>query len=71
MKPTLRRGLTHRFQFEVPQWMVRRVTFAVKAHDGFDCIGEGRHQRFVVLWDKFNARLAEKSRKLRACDARR
>src|SRR5207253_8599589 len=48
-----------------------RVTFAVKAHDGIDPIGEGRHQRFIVLWDKFNARLAEKSRKLRACDARR
>jgi fluoroacetyl-CoA thioesterase len=146
MKPTLRRGLTHRFQFEVPptktvphlypevadfqkmpavfatgfmvglmEWTCMqllaphldagegslgvhidishtaatppgltvtvdteclavdgpRVTFAVKAHDGFDSIGEGRHQRFVVLWDKFNARLAEKSRKLRACDARR
>jgi fluoroacetyl-CoA thioesterase len=37
-----------------------RVTFAVKAHDGLDSIGEGRHQRFVVAWDKFNARVAEK-----------
>jgi predicted thioesterase len=25
-----------------------------------DAIGEGRHQRFVVAWDKFNARLDDK-----------
>ncbi|HEY7247408.1 MAG TPA: thioesterase family protein [Xanthobacteraceae bacterium] len=37
-----------------------RITFAVKAHDGMDAIGEGRHQRFVVAWDKFNARLDQK-----------
>src|SRR5262245_8922482 len=41
-----------------------RVTFAVKAHDGIDSISEGRHQRFVVVWDKFNFMLAEKSRKV-------
>jgi len=38
-----------------------RITFKVKAHDGVDAIGEGRHQRFVVAWDKFNARVAEKA----------
>ena len=38
-----------------------RITFKVKAHDGVDPIGEGRHQRFVVAWDKFNARVAEKA----------
>jgi fluoroacetyl-CoA thioesterase len=37
-----------------------RITFAVKAHDGMDAIGDGRHQRFVVAWDKFNARLDDK-----------
>jgi fluoroacetyl-CoA thioesterase len=37
-----------------------RITFAVKAHDGMDAIGEGRHQRFVVAWDKFNARLDDR-----------
>jgi fluoroacetyl-CoA thioesterase len=41
-----------------------RVTFHVKAHDGVDLIGEGRHERFVVAWDKFNARLAAKAAKL-------
>ena len=42
----------------------QRVTFHVKAHDGVDLIGEGRHGRFVVMWDKFNARLAAKAAKL-------
>jgi fluoroacetyl-CoA thioesterase len=37
-----------------------RISFKVKAHDGVDAIGEGRHQRYVVSWDKFNARLAAK-----------
>ena len=42
----------------------QRVTFHVKAHDGIDLIGEGRHERFVVMWDKFNSRLAEKAAKV-------
>jgi fluoroacetyl-CoA thioesterase len=41
-----------------------RVGFKVKAHDGVDVIGEGRHERFVVAWDKFNARLAVKAAKV-------
>jgi fluoroacetyl-CoA thioesterase len=42
----------------------RRIAFNVKTHDGVDIIGEGRHERFVVAWDKFNARVAEKAAKL-------
>jgi fluoroacetyl-CoA thioesterase len=42
----------------------QRLTFHVKAHDGLDLIGEGRHERFVVMWDKFNARVAAKAAKL-------
>jgi fluoroacetyl-CoA thioesterase len=38
-----------------------RVTFKVKAHDGVDAIGEGRHQRFIVNWQTFNARVAQKA----------
>jgi fluoroacetyl-CoA thioesterase len=41
----------------------RRVTFNVRAHDGFDTIGEGSHQRAVVVWERFNARVAEKAAK--------
>jgi fluoroacetyl-CoA thioesterase len=40
-----------------------RITFKVKAHDGLDAIGEGRHQRFVVVLDEFNSRVAEKAKK--------
>jgi fluoroacetyl-CoA thioesterase len=40
----------------------RKLEFNVRAHDGVDLIGEGRHQRAVVAWDKFNARVADKGR---------
>jgi len=43
-----------------------RITFKVKAHDGVDPIGEGRHQRFVVAWDKFNSRVAKKAETAKA-----
>ena len=42
----------------------QRVTFNVKAHDEVDLIGEGRHERFVTMWDKFNARVAAKAAKM-------
>jgi fluoroacetyl-CoA thioesterase len=48
---------------ECVQVVGHRVSFKVKAHDGIDLIGEGRHERFVVMWDKFNARVAAKARK--------
>jgi len=40
------------------------LTFNVKAHDGVDLIGEGRHERFVVAWDRFNVRVAEEAAKV-------
>jgi predicted thioesterase len=30
-------------------------------HDGIDRIGEGCHARFVVAWDRFNERVADKA----------
>ncbi|MTW16219.1 thioesterase [Rhodoplanes serenus] len=39
----------------------RKVAFRVRAHDGVDPIGEGRHERMVVAWDKFNARVGAKA----------
>jgi fluoroacetyl-CoA thioesterase len=41
----------------------KRCSFKVRAHDGVDLIGEGRHDRTVVAWDKFNARVADKAAK--------
>jgi fluoroacetyl-CoA thioesterase len=40
----------------------KRLTFHVRGHDGVDVMGEGRHERAVVAWDKFNARVADKAR---------
>jgi fluoroacetyl-CoA thioesterase len=41
----------------------KKCVFRVRAHDGIDPIGEGRHERFVVAWDKFRARVADKAAK--------
>lgn len=41
----------------------RRIAFAVSAHDGIDLIGKGRHERTVVSWDHFVARVNEKSKR--------
>ncbi len=40
----------------------RRASFQVRAHDGVDMIGEGRHDRVIVAWDRFNAKVAEKAK---------
>ena len=39
----------------------RRASFRVRAHDGVDLIGEGRHERAIVAWDRFNAKVADKA----------
>jgi fluoroacetyl-CoA thioesterase len=41
----------------------RKVWFEVRAHDGADLIGEGYHQRFIVEWERFNKRMADKAAK--------
>jgi fluoroacetyl-CoA thioesterase len=43
-----------------------RIAFNVRAHDGIDLIGEGRHERFVVQWDRFKARVAPQATKVAA-----
>jgi fluoroacetyl-CoA thioesterase len=40
----------------------KKLSFHVRGHDGVDVIGEGRHERAVVAWDKFNVRVADKAR---------
>jgi fluoroacetyl-CoA thioesterase len=57
-------GMTVTVDAECVQIADRRVGFNVRAHDGVDLIGEGRHDRFVVDWDKFNARVAAKAANL-------
>ena len=41
----------------------RRVAFTVTAHDGVEVIGAGSHERMVVPWDRFVARVNEKAKR--------
>jgi fluoroacetyl-CoA thioesterase len=34
----------------------------VRAHDGIDLIGEGRHERMIIRWSRFVARVNEKAK---------
>jgi fluoroacetyl-CoA thioesterase len=55
-------GMTVTVEAECVAVEGRKVTFKVRAHDGVDVIGEGRHERAVVAWDKFKARVADKAK---------
>lgn len=43
----------------------RRLVFRVEAHDDIEKIGEGRHERVIVSWERFLSRLDEKGRRTR------
>lgn len=43
----------------------RRLVFSVEAHDGLDLISKGRHERFVIERQRFDARLGQKRRPLK------
>ncbi|HEY5127275.1 MAG TPA: thioesterase family protein [Bradyrhizobium sp.] len=55
-------GMTVTVDVECVEVSGRKVVFKVCAHDGVDLIGEGRHERAVVAWDRFNAKVAEKAK---------
>ena len=55
-------GQTVKVDVEVAEVKGRKLVFKVRAHDGIDLIGEGRHERVVVAWDRFNAKVAEKAK---------
>ena len=38
----------------------RKLVFAVRAHDGVDVISEGRHERHVIIKERFDARVRAK-----------
>jgi fluoroacetyl-CoA thioesterase len=56
-------GLTVTVDAELTELTGRRAWFHVQAHDGFDMIGEGYHERFIVAWDRFNRRVEEKAKR--------
>ncbi|MDS4015337.1 MAG: thioesterase family protein [Candidatus Accumulibacter sp.] len=39
----------------------KKLVFAVAAHDGHDLISQGRHERFIINREKFDARLSAKA----------
>ncbi len=38
----------------------RRLVFQVEAHDGVEVISKGRHERFIINKEKFDAKVGEK-----------
>jgi fluoroacetyl-CoA thioesterase len=61
-------GFTVTVDVECTQVVGKRISFNVKAHDGVDQIGAGRHERYVVAWDQFNARTEAKAAKAPAAE---
>ena len=59
-------GMTVTVEAECTAIEDKLLTFRVKAHDGVDLIGRGAHQRFVVEWDMFNARVSGKAKAVTA-----
>lgn len=41
----------------------RKLVFEVEAHDGVDLISKGRHERFVIIKEKFDSKMKEKTNK--------
>lgn len=56
-------GQTVKVDVEVAEVAGRKITFKVTAHDGIDKIGEGRHERMVVPWERVKPGLAAKAAK--------
>lgn len=55
-------GLEVTAQIELIEVDGRRLLFAVEAHDGVDVISRGRHERFVINKEKFDAKVGEKKK---------
>ncbi len=53
-------GMEVTAEVEVTEVDDRKVSFKIAVRDEVEIISEGRHQRFIVDWDRFNAGLAEK-----------
>ena len=55
-------GMIVKVDVEIVDVQGRKLMFKITAHDGVDLIGEGRHERVVVAWDRFNAKVAAKAK---------
>ncbi len=53
-------GLTVTATVELVAVEGRKLSFKVSAHDGVDLIAQGTHERFVILKEKFDAKMLAK-----------
>ncbi len=56
-------GMKVRVRTEVTAVEGKKLTFRLEAFDEVEKIGEAVHERFIIVADKFNARVAEKAKK--------
>jgi fluoroacetyl-CoA thioesterase len=56
-------GMEVRVVTEITAVEGRKLTFKLEAFDEVEKIGEATHERFIIVADKFNARVAEKAKK--------
>jgi fluoroacetyl-CoA thioesterase len=56
-------GMGIRVKTEIVAVEGRKLTFKLEAFDDVEKIGEATHERFIIVADKFNARVAEKASK--------
>ena len=54
-------GLTVTAAVELVAVEGRKLTFTVSAHDGVDLISRGRHERFVIIKSRFEAKVGAKA----------
>ena len=55
-------GLEVMAKVELIEVSGRKLVFGVEAHDGVDRISKGRHERFIINKEKFDAKVGEKKR---------
>lgn len=55
-------GLTVTVHVRLDRIEGRKLTFTLSAHDGVDTISGGTHQRHIIDVERFNQRIADKSR---------
>jgi predicted thioesterase len=58
-------GMQVRFRAELVEVDRRRLRFKVEAWDAMEKVGEGEHERFIIVKDRFNERLAQKQAMLK------
>jgi len=53
-------GLEVKVSVELIEVAGRKLVFSVEAHDGVDLISRGRHERFIIDKQKFDAKVSQK-----------